>query len=456
MEARSTSVGGNLSVGTSVLEEKAHCVQHAVLLRGRAEGGLRGLRTAHRGDAGAAPATSTSTRTCAKPRSRRSRHPTSGQSCRRQGKSSQGGGRRGLFRQPREPARRARLVAALAKEPEVGDPGRDAGVPGGLRGRRGRAHLGAHHEYDRGVPKNAAALAGAAPSDRNAPTTRISARNTKPFATNKPPRTKSSISSPSAWAVCCSRSKHLLPTIEPLLAQYVAPMLAPDRSPEERRIAVCVFDDVFEHASENGASLRCRRVRRAVPRRVRGRGRGRAAGFGVRRGRDGRVSGCRVRVARPGRARGARARHPGAGRAERGENLNATESRLRAGEAVRVAAGRHSKRGRRRAAVAFVPPPARGHRGGARRARAARAHARGGRPAPAGREQRAPGEGCQSFRRRRAHRRALGEAAAVHEETAGKMRDILRQMQGAMGDALGAAFASLAPEEQAALQRVMA
>jgi hypothetical protein len=36
------------------------------------------------------------------------------------------------------------------------------------------------------------------------------------------------------------------------------------------------------------------------------------------------------------------------------------------------------------------------------------------------------------------------------------MRDILRQMQGAMGDALGAAFASLAPEEQAALQRVMA
>lgn len=48
----------------------------------------------------------------------------------------------------------------------------------------------------------------------------------------------------------------VLPLIEPLLAQYVAPMLLPDRSPEERRIAVCVFDDVFEHASEGGASLR--------------------------------------------------------------------------------------------------------------------------------------------------------------------------------------------------------
>jgi len=48
----------------------------------------------------------------------------------------------------------------------------------------------------------------------------------------------------------------VLPLIEPLLAQYVAPMLSPDRSPEERRIAVCVFDDVFEHASAGGASLR--------------------------------------------------------------------------------------------------------------------------------------------------------------------------------------------------------
>ena len=33
-------------------------------------------------------------------------------------------------------------------------------------------------------------------------------------------------------------------------------MLGPDRSPEERRIAICVFDDVMEHASDGGASLR--------------------------------------------------------------------------------------------------------------------------------------------------------------------------------------------------------
>jgi hypothetical protein len=48
----------------------------------------------------------------------------------------------------------------------------------------------------------------------------------------------------------------ILPALDPLLARFVAPMLAPDKSPEERRIAVCVFDDVMEHASENGASVR--------------------------------------------------------------------------------------------------------------------------------------------------------------------------------------------------------
>jgi hypothetical protein len=54
------------------------------------------------------------------------------------------------------------------------------------------------------------------------------------------------------------RSLHapVLPALEPLLAQFVAPMLGPDRSPEERRIAICVFDDVMEHASDGGASLR--------------------------------------------------------------------------------------------------------------------------------------------------------------------------------------------------------
>ena len=48
----------------------------------------------------------------------------------------------------------------------------------------------------------------------------------------------------------------VLPALEPLLARFVAPMLAPDKSPEERRIAICVFDDVMEHASEGGASVR--------------------------------------------------------------------------------------------------------------------------------------------------------------------------------------------------------
>ena len=54
------------------------------------------------------------------------------------------------------------------------------------------------------------------------------------------------------------RSLHapVLPALEPLLQEFVAPMLAPDRSPEERRIAICVFDDVMEHASDGGASLR--------------------------------------------------------------------------------------------------------------------------------------------------------------------------------------------------------
>jgi len=48
----------------------------------------------------------------------------------------------------------------------------------------------------------------------------------------------------------------ILPALEPLLAEYVAPMLAPGKSPEERRIAICVFDDVMEHASDGGASLK--------------------------------------------------------------------------------------------------------------------------------------------------------------------------------------------------------
>ena len=48
----------------------------------------------------------------------------------------------------------------------------------------------------------------------------------------------------------------ILADIEPLLQSKIAPMFAPDRSAEERRIAICIFDDVFEHASEGGATLK--------------------------------------------------------------------------------------------------------------------------------------------------------------------------------------------------------
>mmetsp|Transcript_8735 Transcript_8735/g.11822 ORF Transcript_8735/g.11822 Transcript_8735/m.11822 type:complete len:1130 (+) Transcript_8735:104-3493(+) len=45
-----------------------------------------------------------------------------------------------------------------------------------------------------------------------------------------------------------------LPVVDALLPQ-VMPMMEPHRSPEERRVALCIFDDVIEYAAEGGASL---------------------------------------------------------------------------------------------------------------------------------------------------------------------------------------------------------
>ena len=52
-----------------------------------------------------------------------------------------------------------------------------------------------------------------------------------------------------------SFKSNILADIEQLLQSKIAPMFAPERSAEERRIAICIFDDVFEHASEGGAML---------------------------------------------------------------------------------------------------------------------------------------------------------------------------------------------------------
>jgi len=53
-----------------------------------------------------------------------------------------------------------------------------------------------------------------------------------------------------------SFKSNILADIEPLLQSKIAPMFAPERSAEERRIAICIFDDVFEHASEGGATMK--------------------------------------------------------------------------------------------------------------------------------------------------------------------------------------------------------
>jgi len=45
----------------------------------------------------------------------------------------------------------------------------------------------------------------------------------------------------------------ILPALEPLLG-FIVPLLDKNRSPSERRIAICVFDDIFEYAS-GGAAL---------------------------------------------------------------------------------------------------------------------------------------------------------------------------------------------------------
>ena len=46
----------------------------------------------------------------------------------------------------------------------------------------------------------------------------------------------------------------ILPSLQPLLS-FIVPLLDKNRSAAERRIAICVFDDIFEHASDDGAAL---------------------------------------------------------------------------------------------------------------------------------------------------------------------------------------------------------
>jgi hypothetical protein len=249
----------------------------------------------------------------------------------------------------------------------------------------------------------------------------------------------------------------VLPTIEPLLAQYVAPMLAPDRSPEERRIAVCVFDDVFEHASENGASLRyldafvgpCLAgcddadadVRQAS-----------VYGVGVMAAAVGQAFAPHV----PG-ALAALARVIQAPDARSDENLNATENAISAlGKLC------ESQRSAIPGAEQVVPQwlsclPLREDTVEARVV-----HAQLVRMLEAGDPHLLGANNEHLPKVVKVFAVAMPTAALSEKlqlctvETREKMKSILAQMQSAMGDALGAAFASLAPEEQAALQQAMA
>ena len=249
----------------------------------------------------------------------------------------------------------------------------------------------------------------------------------------------------------------VLPTIEPLLAQYVAPMLAPDRSPEERRIAVCVFDDVFEHASENGASLRyldafvgpCLAGCADADADVR-----QASVYGV--GVMAAALGAAFAPHVPG-ALAALARVIQAPDARNEENLNATENAVSAlGKLC------ESQRGAIPGAPDVVPRwlgclPLREDTVEARVVHAQLVRMlEAGDPHLLGANNEHLGQVVKVFA-------AAAPTAGLSEklqlctpETAGKMRAVLKQMQGAMGDALGAAFASLAPEEQTALQQLMA
>ena len=249
----------------------------------------------------------------------------------------------------------------------------------------------------------------------------------------------------------------VLPTIEPLLAQYVAPMLSTDRSPEERRIAVCVFDDVFEHASENGASLRyldafvgpCLAgcddadadVRQAS-----------VYGVGVMAAAVGQAFEPHV----PG-ALAALARVIQAPDARSDENLNATENAISAlGKLC------ESQRSAIPQADQVVPQwlsclPLREDTVEARVV-----HAQLVRMLEAGDPHLLGANNEHLSKVVKVFAVAMPTASLSEKlqlctvETRDKMRGILSQMQSAMGDALGAAFASLAPEEQAALQQAMA
>ena len=249
----------------------------------------------------------------------------------------------------------------------------------------------------------------------------------------------------------------VLPTIEPLLAQYVAPMLAPDRSPEERRIAVCVFDDVFEHASENGASLRyldafvgpclagCADpdadVRQAS-----------VYGVGVMAAAVGAAFAPHV----PG-ALAALARVIQAPDARSEENLNATENAVSAlGKLC------ESQRGAIPGAQDVVPRwlgclPLREDTVEARVVHAQLVRMlEAGDPHLLGANNEHLGQVVKVFAVAAPTAGLSEKLQLCTPETAGKMRAVLRQMQSSMGDALGAAFASLAPDEQAALQQLMA
>ena len=249
----------------------------------------------------------------------------------------------------------------------------------------------------------------------------------------------------------------VLPTIEPLLAQYVAPMLAPDRSPEERRIAVCVFDDVFEHASENGASLRyldafvgpclagCADpdadVRQAS-----------VYGVGVMAAAVGAAFAPHV----PG-ALAALARVIQAPDARSEENLNATENAVSAlGKLC------ESQRGAIPGAQDVVPRwlgclPLREDTVEARVVHAQLVRMlEAGDPHLLGANNEHLGQVVKVFAVAAPTAGLSEKLQLCTPETAGKMRAVLRQMQSSMGDTLGAAFASLAPDEQAALQQLMA
>jgi hypothetical protein len=249
----------------------------------------------------------------------------------------------------------------------------------------------------------------------------------------------------------------VLPTIEPLLGEFVVPMLASDRSPEERRVAACVFDDVFEHASENGASLRY--LNAFVGPCLAGCGdddadlrQASVYGVGVMAAAVGRAFAPHV----PG-ALAALARVIQAPDARSEENLNATENAVSAlgklcefqRDAIPDAATVVSRW------LACLPL-----REDVVEARAV--HEQLVRMLQAN-DPHLLGPNCENLAKIVQTFAVAAPTAGSSEklrlctpETAGKMKAVLTEMQRGMGEALGVAFASLAAEDQEALRRAMA